>query len=243
MFSFTSREIKARYRGTIFGFLWMLLNPLLQMIFIGAIFHFFVLVKTDNYFLFLFAGLLPWNFFALSVMKTTPSYVFERALIRKAAFPREAIPLAIIFSNFFHFFIALLLYMVVLVMFGLFSVRWLLLFPIILWILLLAIGFSLLFSTLNVKYRDTNFFVQALLPLWLYATPIIYSPDLLPKAFHFIFYLNPLYYPLTLFRDTLLMGSFLEWRLIFIGLGYLFLVIFLGITLFKNQSPHFDDWM
>src|SRR3972149_1050971 len=190
IWSFTYRELKARYRGTIFGFLWMFLNPLFQMLMIGTIFQFFVPVKTDNYFLFLFAGLLPWNFFSLSLAKATPSFVFERGLIQKAAFPREAIPLSIIFSNFFHFLVALALYLGVLVIAGLLSFQWLWIVPAMVWILLLAAPFSLLFSALNVRYRDVNFLIQALIPLWFYASPIISSQELSPKAFPFLFCLK-----------------------------------------------------
>lgn len=243
VWSFTYRELKARYRGTIFGFLWMFLNPLLQMALIGTIFQFFVPVRTENYFFFLFAGLLPWNFFSLSVGKTTPSFVFERGLIQKAAFPREAIPLSIIFSNALHSLAALALFVAVLIASGFSSLHWLWVLPAMLWILILTVAFSLLFSTLNVRYRDVSFFVQAAMPLWFYATPIIYSRDLLPQALHVLFYLNPFYYPLVLFRDSLLGGLFEPVGVLMLGGVYTLILLLFSIWFFKTNSPNFDDWM
>src|SRR3990172_12605877 len=93
----TEKEIKARYKRAVFGFLWVILNPVLQMLIIGAIFSFFI--KIPDYFLFLFTGLFAWNFFFLCVSKTTSSIVNERALLQKAKFPTEAIPISIILSN------------------------------------------------------------------------------------------------------------------------------------------------
>jgi ABC-2 type transport system permease protein len=243
IWSFTYRELKARYRGTIFGFFWMLLNPLLQMALIGVIFQFFVPVKTDNYFFFLFAGLLPWNFLSLSIGKTTPSFVFERSLLQKAFFPREAIPLSIILSNSVHFMIALGLFILTLILAGFLSLQWAWAVPALLWIILLAIAFGLFFSTLNVRYRDINFFVQAVMPLWFYATPIIYSKELIPNTLHFLFYLNPFYYPLSLFRESLLGGIMEPLSVILTGVAYGLGLLLLGIWVFKKNSPYFEDWM
>src|SRR3989337_4058776 len=93
LWEMTEKEIKARYKRAIFGFLWVILNPVLQMIIIGVIFSYFI--KIPNYFLFLFTGLLPWQFFSLSLTKATPSIVYERSLLQKARFPIEAIPISI----------------------------------------------------------------------------------------------------------------------------------------------------
>lgn len=107
----TEKEIKARYKNAFFGFLWILFNPLLQMIIMGIVFQNFIKIPTNsnNYFLFIFPGLLVWNFFSLSINKATSSLVWQRNLIQKAKFPRETIPISIILSNFFNFLISLVL--------------------------------------------------------------------------------------------------------------------------------------
>jgi len=112
IWAMTEKEIKARYKHTVFGFLWVILNPVFQMFVIGFVFSFFVYIPVANYYLFLFSGLLPWQFFSLTLSKATPSFVYERSLLQKANFPREAIPLSIVLSNFVHFVVSLVLLIV-----------------------------------------------------------------------------------------------------------------------------------
>src|SRR3989304_9448269 len=107
LWAMTEKEIKARYKRAVFGFLWVVLNPVLQMIIIGAIFSFFI--KIPNYFLFLLAGLLPWQFFSTSLSKATPSIVHERSLLQKAKFPIETIPISLILANFFNMVVSFVL--------------------------------------------------------------------------------------------------------------------------------------
>ncbi len=90
----TGNEIKARYKGTVAGFFWMIINPLLQMLIIGFVFSFFI--KVPNYFLFLFVGLLPWQFFSTSLSKATKSFVSARFLLQKTKFAKEIIPFSIV---------------------------------------------------------------------------------------------------------------------------------------------------
>src|SRR5258706_14767777 len=112
LWGLTEKELRARYKYTVFGFLWLVANPILQMLVIGFVFTFFMKEPVIHYYYFLFIGLLVWNFFSLSLTKATPSIVFERALIKKAAFPRVVIPLSIILSNLIHFLFALVFYMI-----------------------------------------------------------------------------------------------------------------------------------
>jgi len=242
----TEKEIKARYKHAILGFLWIFLNPLFQMIIIGFIFQNFIKVPITNYFLFLFAGLLPWNFFSYSLIKATPSIVYERALIQKAKFPREAIPLSIVLSNFFHFLVSLLLLIIFLLISGslnlsLFSIFYFLFS--VFWLLIFTSGFSLLTSALNVKYRDVNFFVQALVMLWFYATPVVYPLQILPKTYLPIFQLNPLTYPFELLRHSLIVTSLPPTNILLVNLAVSFLIILLGIFIFKKENKSFSDWL
>lgn len=244
LLAMTEKEIKARYKKAVFGFLWVILNPVLQMLIMGFIFQFFVPVKVDNYFLFLFSGLLAWNFFNMTVLKNTPTFVNERSLIAKAKFPREVIILSIILSNLFHFMISLLLFLLVALVIQPMPLLNLLILPaLVIWETLLITGLSLMFSTLNVKYRDINFFVSALMPLWFYATPIVYSLDLIPQKLHFLFYFNPMTALTNLFQFVFLDSTFPDGKMVAINLIISVAILFLGIGAFKAQSKFFDDWM
>lgn len=250
----TEKEIKARYKFAVLGFLWIVLNPLLQMIVMGFIFQFFVPVKVENYFLFLFTGLLPWNFFSMTVTKNTSMIINERALIQKARFPRESIVLSVVLSNLFHFLIALGLLMTLLfadkIIEGytlknifLYLNRILLVFPLVCWLALLTSGISLLFAALNVRYRDVNFIVQAVIPLWFYATPVVYTLDLLPDRLHWLFMLNPLTSLIELFHFVLLNIPIISpFGVLSSFLFGAFLTV-VGFIVFKKESLFFDDWV
>jgi len=244
----TRNEIKARYKNAFFGFLWAFLNPLIQMMVIGFIFQYIIKTSISNYFSFLFIGLLVWNFFSYSLTKVTPSIVYSRDLIHKANFPREAIPLSIIFSNFFNFLIALFLFLIFLLItqqFFIFNnfLSLPFLFLSLLWIISLTSGLSLLCTTLNVKYRDINFFIQALVILWFYATPIIYSLNILPKWSLVFYALNPIVYPLEMLRFSLLGISFPSIVVFYGNITITLILIISGFFIFKKENKTFCDWL
>jgi ABC-2 type transport system permease protein len=249
LLAMTEKEIKNRYKQAWLGFLWLVLNPLLQMFVIGLVFQFFVPVEVENYYLFLLAGLLPWNFFNLSLQRAVPSFVYERNLIKKAKFPRETIVLSIVLSNFVTLLISLLLFICVSLIMGQFSlIQGLWLFPALGWLLILTSGLSLLAASLNVRFRDINFIVQALTALWFYVTPIIYTVDLVPERLNWLLWLNPMTSLINLFRFSLSVGQIKTLNALGVkgygfGIGLSLIAVFLGIVMFKRKAPTFDDWV
>ena len=254
LLAMTEKEVKVRYKKAVLGFFWVVLNPLFQMITIGTIFGLFVPIKVDNYFIYLLAGLLPWHFFSLSLSKPPPRIVYARNLIQKAAFPREAIVLSIIFSNLFHFSIALALFVSFLGISAithsnqsfdilLLSVKGSLLLVAIMWLTTLTSAISLLCSALNVRYRDVNFVVQALLPIWFYATPIIYTISLLSPKIKPLMYLNPLTPIIQLFTYVLANEAISQPIYMIISFGLSLVFTFFCWKFFMNEAKHFDDWI
>lgn len=242
LWAMTEKEIKARYKRAVFGFLWVILNPVLQMLIIGFIFSFFI--KIPNYFLFLFTGLLPWQFFSFSLSKATTSFVNERALIQKAKFPKESVPVSIILSNFIHLVISLFLFLSLLLVIGKgINFQILLLIPTLIWLLVFTIGFSLLTATLQVRYRDISFFNQTLLTLWFYATPILYNLTLIPDKVRFLFALNPLTSIFELFHFSILGSGTINYQIIAINLFFSMAILMLGILVFKKQEKYFTDFL
>lgn len=240
----TQKELKARYKHTVAGFLWSFVNPVLQMLVIGLVFQHFIPHASNNYFLFLFAGLLPWNFFSSTLAKTTPAFFFERYLIQKAKFPKEIIVLSIVLSNFVNFLVSSgILAIAAVIVFGVPTLSLLFLIPTTLWLLLLAVGVSLLTASLNVRYRDVQFFVQAALPLWFYATPIVYSLDFVPQSLRRILVFNPLYWVVDSYHRVMIDGvspfSALHIQSFSIGLG----IVLLGWIVYQHMHKNFDDWL
>ncbi|OGG29045.1 hypothetical protein A2973_04910 [Candidatus Gottesmanbacteria bacterium RIFCSPLOWO2_01_FULL_49_10] len=244
LWGMTEKELRARYKYTVLGFFWLVLNPILQMLVIGFIFTFFMKEPIGNYYYYLFIGLLIWNFFSLSLTKATPSIVYERSLIKKARFPHAVIPLSIILSSFMHFVLAFGLFLVPVFFLGTFSLTRIpqLLFGIIL-LTTFTGGLSLLTTALNVRFRDINFFVQAVLIVWFYATPIIYSLTMIPQHLLWLWRINPMTSILQLFQHALLDGIPPGPLMLAVNTGIVMVIVVLGIFVFQSESKFFDDWV
>jgi lipopolysaccharide transport system permease protein len=244
LLAMTVKELRARYKHTVFGFFWLVANPLLQMLVIGFVFTFIMKEPIKNYYFYLFTGLLVWNFFSLSLTKATPSIVFERSLIKKAAFPRSVIPLSIIVSNFVHLILAQFLFIVPLLFLG--TLRPMsIIFALIAYglLLLFTIGTSLVTSALNVRFRDINFFIQALLIIWFYATPIIYSFSVIPYKYIWLWRLNPMVSILQFFQHAFLDFPLPGIAMLSVNSAVIFIVFVGGIVIFQRESKNFDDWV
>ena len=246
LLALTQKEIKSRYKHAILGFLWIFINPLIQMLVLGFVFSLIFKFGVKNYYLFLFTGLLPWNFFSLALNKATPKIVYDRNLIQKAKFPRSIIPLSMVSSHFFHFFVSWLM----LIIFLLITRQWQFFQPIMFFSQTLAIillfiftsGLSLITSALNVFYRDINFITQMMVMLWFYLTPIIYPFSFIPKNFQKIFYLNPLLTVFNLLQKPVL-GFDLPTPVILTHILIIFLTLILGFKIFKKKEKYFADWL
>jgi ABC-2 type transport system permease protein len=240
----TQKELQARYKYTIFGFLWLVANPLLQMIIIYFVFSFFIREPILYYPYYLFIGLLVWNFFSLSLTKATPSIVNERGLIKKARFPQSVIPLSIILSNLIHFSLALILFIIPILFLGTGTTQGI--FSILFGVLLLftfTSGLSLMTSALNVRFRDVNFFIQALLIIWFYATPIVYSITVVPYTYMWIWRLNPMTSVVQLMQYGFLGSPPPGIGMLSANIITTLVVFILGFLIFGKESRNFDDWV
>lgn len=244
LFNMVKKELLARYKNTLFGFLWVVINPLMQMFVIGFVFRFFIKEPIANYYFYLLIGLLIWNFFSLSLSKSTPSIVNERNLIKKAKFEHMVIPLSIILSNFVHLMAAFLLLIVPIMFLGILSVYNLpyLILGIVL-LLTFTTGLSFLTSALDVKYRDINFFVQAVLIVWFYATPIVYSIYVIPHNLIWLWRLNPMTSIIQLFQNGLISAPPPGIAMLSSNAFIILLIAAIGFRVFKSESKYFDDWL
>ncbi|OGM15236.1 hypothetical protein A2V56_04150 [Candidatus Woesebacteria bacterium RBG_19FT_COMBO_42_9] len=242
IFAMTEREFKTRYKRAIFGFIWVLINPILQMLIIGIIFSYFI--DIPNYFIFLFSGLMPWNFITATMTRGTPSFVSERLLIKKAKFPLEAIPLSVIFSNFIHLGVSVFLFLGVLVVLGGGgNISLVFLFLSLIWLLLLSSGLVFFTSTLHVKFRDINFITQAFLIVLFYATPILYDLSLIPERLWFIFYLNPLTSIVMLFQCSFTGQCRLNPNIVGVNILIGIIVVLCGVIVFRKNKRNLVDWL
>lgn len=244
LWSMTEKELRARYKYTFLGFLWLVINPVLQMLVIGFIFTFFIKQPIAHYYFHLFIGLLIWNFFSISLSKTTPSIVNERELIKKSKFPRSIIPLSIILSNFIHLILGMLLFVIPVLFIHTVSLHTI---PATIagFVLLLAFttGLSLLTSALNVRFRDVNFIIQALLIVWFYATPIIYTFSFIPHLYIWFWRINPMTSIVQLFQYAFLDADAPGPAMLAMNIFIIICISIIGVKVFRKESKNFDDWV
>lgn len=244
LFGMTDKELRARYKNTTFGFLWVVINPVIQMLVIGFVFKFFIKQPIENYYYYLFIGLLIWNFFSLSLSKTAPSILNERNLIKKSKFPKSVIPLSIILSNFMHLITAMsiftlpILHLHTLTLTGLFYI-----FVAFTLLLFLTTGLSLLTSALNVRYRDVSFFVQAILLIWFYLNPIVYTLSMIPYQYYWLWRFNPMTSILQFMQHGFLGKPLPGIAMVSINISLIVVIFIIGISIFKKESKNFDDWL
>lgn len=240
----TAKELKARYKSTFFGFLWVFVNPLLQMLVLSIVFKFFFKIQLENYPIFLFSGLLPWMFLTLSLTAGTSVFVDNRDILKKVVFPREILPLSAIFANFFNFIIAIAILIAVLAPLGFINFENLLLLPTAIVLhLVLTVGLVLLTSSLNVVFRDVFYIIQAVIILWFYLTPIFYPVSFVPERFLSIYGLNPMVGIVGLYRYSL-MGKYLPDFVNLVSCVIISLLIFMvGFVIFEKRKTNIADFV
>lgn len=235
------RNFRIRYKKTYIGFLWTLLVPMIQMIVINIVFSFFI--DRQDYYLFLFSGLLGWQFFTSSIYSMTSSLVNHRALIKKTAFPREIIPLSELALHFIFFLVTYLLFFFycAFVVGTSIWVLFLSVFPGIVWIAAFAGGLGLLTAGLNVKYRDIQYLVNASFIPWFYATPILYGSTDLPEHILNIVTLNPLFSAFSLLQTATNSSLVLSTPYFWINIATTVVIILVGIVTFNKKQAFFVD--
>ena len=189
------RDIKVRYKQTALGIFWIVLQPVVSMLVFSGLFGALLNVPSGNipYPLFTLAALLPWNYFAGSLTRSSNSLINNTNLITKVYFPRLLIPLAGVLSGLVDFAVSFGVMIVLMMLYGFAITPAILLLPVFLLLALLtALGFGLWLAALNVRYRDIMYLVPFLVQIWMYVTPVIYGPDLIPAPFRILLGLNPM---------------------------------------------------
>ena len=189
------RDLKVRYKQTLLGVAWIVLQPVISMIVFSLLFGGLLKVPSGGvpYPIFAYAALLPWNYFAGSLSRSSTSLVGSAHLITKVYFPRLIIPISGVLSGLVDFAIAFLVLAGLMVFYGVAPTPALVWLPAFLLLAMVtALGFGLWLSALNVRYRDVNYLVPFLAQIWMYLTPMIYGSTLIPERFRFLLALNPM---------------------------------------------------
>jgi len=238
------RELKAKYKQTVLGIAWSLLQPISLMIIFTVVFSLFARMPSDGvpYALFSYCALVPWQFFAGVLPRGAGSLLSNQALVQKVYFPRELIPLAVVGSAVVDFAIGVLLFIGLLWYYSIsLSAVTLLVLPVFAIECLLVIGLTFLLAPMNVFYRDIGFIIPLGIQLMMFATPIIYPLSIVPMSIRPYYVLNPMAGVIEGYRRILLHNSMPDWPSMGAAVVISLLMFLLGLLYFKRVEFKLAD--
>lgn len=243
LYFLTWRDVKVRYKQTLLGAAWAILQPLLTMVIFALLFGRLAGIKSDGipYPIFAYSGLLIWTFFANAVTNSGNSMVGSANLITKIYFPRMIIPGAAVGAGLVDLALAFLVQIALMIYYRITPTSALLMVPVlVLLATLLAVGVGMWLSALNVKYRDIRHATPFLIQLWMFASPVIYPASILPEKWRWMLALNPLTGIIENFRVALFGGRF-DWTLLALSAAVTLLILVWSAYSFKRVEKTFAD--
>ncbi len=243
IFSLVRRDLRGKYKGSVLGFFWTFLNPLLQLVVYTIVFSVFFKNNIEKFYIFLFIGLVPWLFFSTCISGGATSVVNQENLVKKIYFPRQVLPISFVTSAFVNMLLTFIVIFAVLIVSGYginLTILWAL--PIVMIVeYLLALGITMLFSALTVYFRDLEYVLGIIAMAWMYLTPILYEVDTIPEEYQNLIYLNPMTGIILCYKEILYYKKLPELGMIVSGLviGILFLIG--GFVIFEKMQKRFVE--
>jgi len=240
LLNLTLTELKLRYRDSLLGFLWTVLNPLFYLLILAFVFSKITRFAVPNYPIFLFAGLASWLMIQQTVTIATASIVNNQTLIHKVYVPKIAFPVSNVLARYVDHAILVALLLVLMAVFRT-TFTWSVLFlPVSIFLhLLFSLGLSLIFAVAYIKVRDVQHIVAIVFQALFYVTPVLYSIELLPAAYRPVFLWNPFYYFVQLVRFPVYHGTLPPWNDLLVALLLTSATFVVGFTVFVRKEAYF----
>lgn len=242
----TWRDIKVRYKQTVIGAGWAVLQPFLTMIVFSVVFGRFVGVSSEGvpYPVFSFSGLLPWTLFAVALSHSGTSLVSNSQLVSKVYFPRLILPMAAVLPATVDFAIAFMVLLGMMAWYGIVPSASIVLLPVfVLLALVTALGAGIWMTALDVRYRDIRYLIPFITQFWLFVTPVAYPSSYVPEQWRWLYALNPMVGVIEGFRWALLGQAFESNGMIYISAVVSIILLVSGLYYFRNTERHFADLM
>jgi lipopolysaccharide transport system permease protein len=240
LYFFTWRDLKVRYKQTMVGAAWAIFQPLITMVVFTIFFSKLAGIPSDNvpYPIFVYSGLLFWQFFSSALSDTSMSLIANQAIITKVYFPRLLLPISTVATKLVDFAIAAVILIIMMAYYGFVPrLESIFVIPIVLIIAFMAsVGLGLVLAAVNVKYRDVRYVLPFFIQMLLFVTPVIY-PASIAKEYSWLLALNPMTAVIQNARAT----AEINWLLIGISFAVCFLLMFIGIYVFKKVERYFAD--
>ncbi|MEK5490580.1 ABC transporter permease [Paenibacillus sp. FSL R7-0297] len=235
---FVVRDLKIKYRRSVLGYLWSLLNPLLMMIVMTAVFSSIFKFDIPNFPIYLLSGQILFNFFSEATTVAMSSIIGSGGLIKKVYVPKYIFPLSRVISSFVTLLFSLVAIIIVVIATNVKLTPHVLLFPLpLIYIFIFATGIGLIMSVLAVYFRDMLHLYSVLLSVWMYLTPIIYPISIVPDYVKGIIYANPMYYFVESFRDLILYNQLPSTQTNLMCIVFSLSAFLIGLLVFyKNQN-------
>jgi len=238
------RDVKVRYKQTVLGIAWAVIQPLITMAIFTVIFSYIGRFPSDGlpYPIFAYSGLIAWIYFATAVTQSGNSLRGDARLIEKIYFPRLILPLSAVTTPLVDFFFSFLLLLGMMFWFGS-TPTWSLPFlPIFLLLALLtALSMALWLAPLNIRYRDIGHTIPFLIQVWMYASPLVYPVSMIPEKWRLLYSLNPMVGVIEGFRWALLGNKSPDFKLMTVGLVVVLLLLWGGAVFFRRAEGTFAD--
>jgi len=244
LYFLTKREIQVRYKQTVLGGLWAIIQPFFTMVVFTLFFGRLAKMPSDGipYPIFVYAGLLPWTYFANALSNSGNSLVGSAHLISKVYFPRIIIPGSSSLAGLLDFFVAMMVLFVMMAYYNFVPGAAILLFPFLIGLTFLcAVGVGLWLSALNVQYRDIRYVIPFLIQLWMFVSPVIYPVSLVPQKYQWALALNPMGGVIEAYRASLLGHMPVDWFLLGISTGIIIMIFTSGMYYFRRMEKTFAD--
>lgn len=235
------KDLRGRYKGSVFGFLWTFINPLFQLLIYTLAFTYILDSGIEQYYLWLFVALIPWIFFSSSIVGGSTSIRASKDLVTKIYFPREVLPIAYVTSCFVNMLLTFIIIFITVIIAGRGIHLSICMLPVV-WIIeyILALGMAMFFSAITVYFRDMEHIMGIILQGWIYLTPVLFQiPDkAVAKA---IMTVNPMSPIILAYRDILYDGVFPSSERLLYSLGFALFFFFLGFFAFGRLKRHFAE--
>ncbi len=244
LYFLAKRDIKVRYKQTVLGGLWAVIQPVCTMVVFTLFFGRLAKIPSDGipYPIFVYAGLLPWTYFANALAASGNSLVGSSHLITKIYFPRLIIPAASSLAGLLDFFIAMVVLGVLMIYYHFVPSIGILLFPVLVGLTFLcALGVGLWLSALNVQYRDIRYVIPFLIQIWMFVSPVIYPVSMVEGKYQWLLALNPMGGVIRAYRASLLGHIPIDWFLLGLSTAIIFALLVTGLYYFRRMEKHFAD--
>jgi lipopolysaccharide transport system permease protein len=239
-----SRDIKVRYKQTVLGGLWAIIQPFFMMIVFSLFFGNLAKVPSDGvpYPIFSYSALIAWTYFATSLTNAGNSLIQETALISKVYFPRMIAPLAPVLAGLLDFVIAFIVLIGMMLYYRLYPTIMVLFLPLlVILIMLTAGGIGMILAALNAKYRDIRYTIPFIVQFWMFASPVVYPASMLPEKYHFIYAINPMSGIIEAFRSAMLGKIAFPTQTLLVSAALSVVIFIIGALYFKRTERYFAD--